>query len=159
MIALHEVPDGRQEIIRVYGDPLAQDFIQRQLMSFELPFVAKASWDLSLRYRWLTMHRYVGDAVVDALLEIMQHRGLDYLVENAYDVTGGTFNLRKKTGSSQLSTHAWGISIDWCPHLGQFGRHSQVPDFIVRAFERRGFIWGGRWKLPDGMHFQACRGY
>lgn len=24
---------------------------------------------------------------------------------------------------------------------------------VVQAFKRQGFLWGGDWKNPDGMHF------
>ncbi len=29
-----------------------------------------------------------------------------------------------------------------------------IPLEIVAAFERRGFIWGGRWAHYDTMHFE-----
>lgn len=159
MKELSVLPDGYAEIMRVYGDPLSAGFIHDQIAAFELPFPLKASWNTAVVYRWMNMHRYVGDVVVDALREMMEYRGLEYLQENAYDVTGGCFNIRKKTGGDRLSTHSWGIAIDMVPQLGLFGKKSYVPDFIVAAFERRGFVWGGRWKLPDGMHFQACKNY
>ena len=28
---------------------------------------------------------------------------------------------------------------------------------LVSAFERWGFTWGGRWLVPDGMHFEIIR--
>ena len=42
---------------------------------------------------------------------------------------------------------------------------NRVPQVIVDAFEAEGFIWGGRWKHYDTMHFEyrpelispACR--
>lgn len=159
MISLPIVPDGYVEILRVYGDPLSQHFVSEHLKSFEVPFPLKASWNPEVKFKWIVLHKYVGDAVVDALREIMDYKGLEYLQENGFDVTGGTYNCRKKTGGTRLSTHAWGIAIDMVPHLGLFGKKSYVPDFIVRAFKRRGFIWGGDWQLKDAMHYQACKGY
>ena len=31
---------------------------------------------------------------------------------------------------------------------------NQIPIQIIQAFERRGFIWGGRWADFDTMHFE-----
>ena len=159
MKELSILPDGYAEILRVYGDPLSRYFVSDRLKSFELPFTMRASWNTSIKYKWMTMHRLIGDVVVDALEEIRDHNGYNYLREECYDIIGGCYNLRKKTSSDQLSTHSWGIAVDICPHLGPFGKRPQMPVFIVEAFEKRGFVWGGRWKLPDGMHFQACKGY
>jgi len=85
---------------------------------------------------------------------------LKYLQENDWDRWGGCFNFRLKRGSNELSTHAWGIAVDINPHIAPFGGDpDKQPYFIVKAFERRGFEWGGRWSYPDGQHFQACHGY
>jgi hypothetical protein len=29
-----------------------------------------------------------------------------------------------------------------------------VPDAVVAAFERHGFVWGGKWLFFDTMHFE-----
>jgi hypothetical protein len=31
---------------------------------------------------------------------------------------------------------------------------NRYPEGLVRAMERRGFIWGGKWHHFDGMHFE-----
>ena len=36
---------------------------------------------------------------------------------------------------------------------------SDLPSGWVAAFEAEGFTWGGRFSLPDPMHFQWCSGY
>jgi hypothetical protein len=28
------------------------------------------------------------------------------------------------------------------------------PDPVIEAFEREGFIWGGKWPFYDNMHFE-----
>jgi hypothetical protein len=80
--------------------------------------------------------------------------------------SAGVFNWRKVSGASNLSVHSFGAAIDlntkfadyWVWAGGKPGRVSawknQYPMDIVEAFERHGFIWGGRWYHYDSMHFE-----
>ncbi len=79
---------------------------------------------------------------------------------------GGTFNWRVIAGTNRLSAHSYGISIDLNPSLGGYWRwetgdglskvkfRRDYPAEIVSAFERQGFIWGGKWYHFDLMHFE-----
>jgi len=166
---LERIPDGLEEILAVYGTPgyveegrflPSQAWIRENLRRFNLSFPLHESWS---PYRTLTSflaHRLVGDAMLDALEEIRDYKGWQYLQENYLDYYGGCFNFRLMRGRDLLSTHSWAIAIDINPHLCPLGADpARQPEFIVEAFVRRGFEWGGRWKRPDGMHFQACVGY
>jgi hypothetical protein len=84
------------------------------------------------------------------------------------------FNCRPATGSSNWSQHAYGLAIDLNPLENPYvsgGRTSHprsVPyldrspyrkgmivegGVVVRAFEARGWGWGGRWSAPiDYQH-------
>jgi len=88
---------------------------------------------------------------------------------------GGTWIWRPIARSRSLSTHAWGIAIDlnvdrsfywrWTPWGQPMQWRNRTPQAIVDAFEAEGFIWGGRWRHFDTMHFEyrpellaeACR--
>jgi hypothetical protein len=87
-----------------------------------------------------------------ALAEL-QARGLASLVNpNDY---GGCFNARLIRGSRQdLSSHAWGAAIDLNVSRNPFGEVPHQDPRLVAIFERWGFAWGGRFLIPDGMHFQ-----
>ena len=62
--------------------------------------------------------------------------------------------------------HSFGAAIDlntryadyWIWAGGKPGRvphyNNKYPMKIVDAFERHGFIWGGRWYHYDTMHFE-----
>lgn len=72
----------------------------------------------------------------------------------------GTYNCRTISGSTTWSHHAWALAVDFDPGRNPFGVDpsrteigSKHMDF-VRAFERVGFVWGGRWSTPDAMHFE-----
>lgn len=57
----------------------------------------------------------------------------------------------------QLSHHAWGIAIDLNASANAFGTKSDQDDRLVETMERWGFTWGGRWLVPDAMHFEWAR--
>jgi hypothetical protein len=159
IIKLDHVPDGLDEIYEYYGDPDAPDFFEKNLRRFNVPFPLRLSWEPDVQVTRILAHKRVGDAIVDALFEIAEYKGADYVHAEGLDYYGGTFANRKKRGIDEPSTHAWAIAIDLNPHRGPLGEQPAMPQFIVDAFERRGFVWGGHFQRPDGMHFQACRGY
>ncbi|MEJ5218857.1 M15 family metallopeptidase [Cognatishimia sp. D5M38] len=83
-----------------------------------------------------------------------------------FEKSGGSFNWRVIAGTNRLSTHSFGIAVDLNTQLGKYWRWdggkpgsvgpfaNEIPFEIVSAFERRGFIWGGKWYHYDGMHFE-----
>ena len=74
---------------------------------------------------------------------------------------GGTFKWRYIAGTKRLSVHSFGAAIDinvkysayWRWSRGK-GYQNKIPHKIVEIFERHGFIWGGKWKHYDTMHFE-----
>ncbi|MCC7320273.1 MAG: M15 family metallopeptidase [Rubellimicrobium sp.] len=80
--------------------------------------------------------------------------------------TGGSFNWRVIAGTDRLSAHSFGAAIDLNTGLGGYWRwsgategaagpfQSTLPPALLAVFERRGFIWGGKWHHFDGMHFE-----
>jgi len=74
---------------------------------------------------------------------------------------GGTFATRTIAGTDRTSAHAWGIAIDIDTSMADYWRNApksgwrnRIPFPIVQAFEREGFVWGGRWFHHDTMHFE-----
>jgi len=112
---------------------------------------------------WMTEKWGVSCQLAAALDEISQS-GDD--VAPFFRQIGGSFNWRRISGTSRLSTHSFGISIDINAQLGQYWKwtgaregavieyENKVPESIVTALERYGFIWGGKWHHFDGMHFE-----
>jgi hypothetical protein len=80
--------------------------------------------------------------------------------------TGGTYNCRNVAGTNGLSLHGFGIAIDVAPNeegywqtadtdrKGRPIRRNHMPPAVVEAFEREGFVWGGRWNRFDTFHFE-----
>jgi hypothetical protein len=52
------------------------------------------------------------------------------------------------------SNHAYGAAIDINAPENPYGATPTMDPRIVKIFERWGFIWGGRFLIPDGMHFE-----
>jgi hypothetical protein len=168
MIKLDYVPSGIDDIKDYYGDPdpdddmiLDTDWLRANVQKFRFPVALVKSWNVAAPISLCWVHRLIGPALIDALNEIVDYKGAQYLIDSKINRWGGGFNFRFKTGSPELSTHGFGIAIDINPDIAPFGEISNQPDFIVEAFTKRGFFWGGEWPMPykDGMHFQAATDY
>jgi len=80
--------------------------------------------------------------------------------------SAGTYNCRAIAGTALTSMHAYGAAIDLNVRYSAYWEWSdkaahglatyknQIPAAIIQAFERHGFIWGGRWADFDTMHFE-----
>jgi hypothetical protein len=69
---------------------------------------------------------------------------------------GGCYGPRflNRDPGAGISHHAWGAAVDINVSGNLFGRVPTMDQRIVAIFERWGFTWGGRWLVPDGMHFE-----
>lgn len=165
MIALAYLP-RYSEIREYYGVPDADN--DRQFDQawwdactevFRLPFTLTASWDAKKRIHYLRLHRLIGMAYLDALEAVLRRIGATELAHRGWNVLGDALNLRAMKSSPDLSTHAYGISVDHNNHIaGWLAKPCTQPKVFVEEFEARGFVWGGRFprKYWDPMHFQAC---
>ncbi|MEM8729497.1 MAG: M15 family metallopeptidase [Pseudomonadota bacterium] len=101
---------------------------------------------------------------LDAALRAIAAQGTDY--SRFFQSVGGSFNWRRIAGTNRLSAHSFGIALDLNAKLGGYWRWSgaqpgaaqvydnKIPEGIVSALERYGFVWGGKWHHFDGMHFE-----
>lgn len=73
----------------------------------------------------------------------------------------GCYENRNKGGSSNKSTHAWGIAVDLNAKSNAQGTDGTMSKDVVRIFEEEGFAWGGYFSgtKKDPMHFQFASGY
>jgi hypothetical protein len=91
--------------------------------------------------------------VVGAMREL-QSRGLAGLVRTG----DGCFSPRMQVGNSYaLSRHAYGIAVDINAGTNPYGEKPNQDPRLIETMERWGFTWGGRWLVPDGMHFEFVR--
>lgn len=105
--------------------------------------------------------------------EITCHRGLFPQLHQAMQQTldaglaftidpgdfGGCYGPRfiDSNPGGRLSHHSWGIAIDFNVAQNRPGTPPDLDRRFVRIMENNGFTWGGRWLIPDGMHFEWVR--
>jgi D-alanyl-D-alanine carboxypeptidase-like protein len=53
-----------------------------------------------------------------------------------------------------ISHHTWGLAVDFNVAHNLYGTPGTMDPRVVEIFERWGFEWGGRWLVPDPMHFE-----
>jgi D-alanyl-D-alanine carboxypeptidase-like protein len=96
-------------------------------------------------------HRRFVPLVRGAMRELVR-QGLEELVRS-YD---GCYAARHTLGvpSASLSHHSWGIAIDINAGDNPFGSEPTQDKRLVEVMERWGMIWGGRFIVPDGHHFE-----
>lgn len=89
-----------------------------------------------------------------AAMDAVKTEGLAYAVDP--DDFGGCYSPRfiDSNPGGRLSHHSWGIAFDMNVAENAFGTEPDLDHRLVRVMEDHGFTWGGRWLIPDGMHFE-----
>ena len=99
----------------------------------------------------ITCHRRFVPLVRGAMRELVS-QGLEELIQGY----AGCYAARHTLGvpGASLSHHSWGIAIDINAEDNPFGAEPTQDMRLVRVMERWGMIWGGRFIVPDGHHFE-----
>jgi hypothetical protein len=146
------------ELIAFYGKP------GTNLVMLDLPYPLHLSWDLRSVVTRTQCNAKVKDSLERVLGQVLAHYGIQRIGSLRLDLFGGGFNLRKKRGSTNMSTHAWGIAFDFDPDHNQLkwtrDRASFArPEYDAwwRCWEDEGWVSLGRAKNFDWMHVQAAR--
>lgn len=123
------------------------------------PYRMVLAWDPSKVVSTIRVHRKCIDSLDKILHAIEAHYGSQAAIERAgMHLFGGCYAFRLKRGGSSLSNHSWASAIDLDPARNGFGDATPAMDpAVVAIFAREGWVWGGKWSKPDGMHFQAAR--
>jgi hypothetical protein len=120
----------------------------------------------------VSVHRDIAGAMKRIDEEIRKWEGAKTFIASIKSIGG--YNWREIAGTQRMSYHSWGLAIDIQPKsLGgkaiywqwERGRNNDwmlvplesrwnPPDPVIGAFEKEGFIWGGKWPLYDNMHFE-----
>jgi hypothetical protein len=90
-------------------------------------------------------------------LEGAIHELIDKGLEDTIVSYSGCYSARHvlRNPTAGLSHHSWGIAVDVNVQQGNlFGDEPHQDPRLVRVMERWGFIWGGDFVVPDGMHFE-----
>lgn len=137
-----------------------KEWERRNLVTVLVPWPVKTA-----KYgneRPLVVHRLVASRFVE-LFGRWDNAGLLPLLKtfDGSHVTRLKRGQEKALDTSKLSTHAFGAAIDVNARWNAFGARpaargaeGSVVDLIPIALDC-GFVWGGFWPKPDGMHLEA----
>lgn len=130
-------PDGSLQV--------EDEWRKENIVSARIPLLGRAA-----------CHRALFPQLRSALAAIAAE-GLGYAINR--EQFGGCYSPRfiGRDPSGKLSHHAWGIAVDVNVAENAPGTRPDQDERIVRIFEDHGFTWGGRWLVPDGMHFEWVR--
>jgi hypothetical protein len=104
----------------------------------------------------ITCHRTLV-AQLRAALRAVARAGLAHLIN--VPQFGGCYSPRfiNRDPDGRLSHHSWGVAVDLNARDNAFGTRPDQDPRLVEIMEAHGFTWGGRWLVPDGMHFEWVR--
>lgn len=155
-----------------YGDPALSvngkikanpDWESENLVMVRLPWKARAAWNSKLTIHALQVHKNAAPSLERALTAIWTQAGQRQTEIDRIGLSqvGGGYNFRESRSNAGLSTHAYGCAVDFDPVRNALGDDTPflaLPDnrYVIDAFRKEGWAWGGHWPHPDGMHFQAA---
>ncbi len=138
-----------------YGDP-GQNQIASQMVPVVPPF---AMYYEGKRVKAIQFHRRAAPALLAALNEIWDYCQHDQAKVDAAGVSkyAGAYNHRLVRGStSKWSNHAYAAAIDLNAAENGLYAKGNMPQFVIDAFCRQGWMWGGWYTgRKDPMHFEA----
>lgn len=135
--AARPLPDGRLDVHPAWA--------KKNIQEKEVPILGR-----------ITCHRLFVEQVADALAAA-RSQGMASLIDPGE--YAGCYSARfiLSDPSGRLSSHAWGAAIDINAPGNAYGAEPTMSRRLVRHMEEWGFFWGGRWMIPDGMHFEWAR--
>ncbi|MDQ4024456.1 MAG: M15 family metallopeptidase [Actinomycetota bacterium] len=157
---------GENPFLR-YGDAVLPQLIVKSVFG-EFAAAPRADGFLDVDPAWRRAH--IRTAQVPLLGHVTCHRSLFPQLRRALrrvasanlsfavDPTdfGGCYSARfiNRNPAGRISHHSWGIAVDVNVGENAYGTKADQDMRLVRIMEGAGFTWGGRWVVPDGMHFE-----
>lgn len=154
------MPLADEDVVAAFGDPAAylledggiSPFWERRILgTIPLPAPLPLSWDRGRRVTGIRCHRLIAPFMMAAFEAVWNN-------PEAWadlDDFAGCYAWRPRRGNPHgLSRHGWGIAVDVDAVHNPYGVKPHMHPITVQAFEAQGFEWGGRWPVPDGMHFE-----
>lgn len=141
-----------------YGPPCSVS-----MSRIEIPWTMKLAWDKKTRIQTISVHEKCAESLSRIFQDVSNTYSTREINEYGLNLFGGSYNCRKMRGSGRMSTHAWGIALDFDPERNQL-RWDANKAFLARPelepfwqiWEREGWTSLGREKNYDWMHVQAA---
>jgi hypothetical protein len=132
---------------RAYADPNRLGYLRMQ-PAFTQDHLASRQVPLLGRF---TCHRKVFPPLIAAMREL-RSLGRGAVIRNFAGCYNARMVMRRPSGA--ISHHSWGAAVDINSLTNPYGSPPNQPAILVRVMREHGFTWGGRWTVPDGMHFE-----
>ncbi len=156
----------QNDVDAFYGNPRGLDgqesaaWVSDNIVRLSPPWKLVTAWDFQ-PVKAIRIHRLCSESlarVFDAIWDAAGHKQ-ERVNEWGMHLYAGGFNYRLMRGSTRLSMHSWGCAVDFDSARNDFG--DRTPNFatipqVLNAFAAEEWTWGGRWRKPDGMHWQAA---
>lgn len=158
----------KASLIGFYGNPDA-NADGRPDLKWEVENIVRIKPAFPMFWSWsmqpvksIAIHKKCAESLSDILADIGRHIHHDDIARFQIDRCGGGYNFRPMRGLNSLSVHSYGAAIDLSPEINAMGvkygsRRNMIPQKVVDIFAAHGWGWGGLWKRPDAMHFQATK--
>lgn len=126
------------------------------------PWPMVLAWNTRAAVREISCHEAVAASLDRVLRRVASAYSPEAINRLGLHLFGGCFALRNKRGGSTLSTHAYGVALDWDPERNQLKwtrarARLGKPDAEEwwRCWEAEGWLSLGRARNFDWMHVQA----
>jgi hypothetical protein len=120
----------------------------------------------------VTVHKDIAEPLKRVEAEIRKWSGTGDFISSIGSIDG--YSWRQIAGTQRMSYHSLGLAVDIQPKrlggkaiywLWEMERNKDwmlvplekrwnPPHHVIEAFEKEGFIWGGKWPVYDNMHFE-----
>jgi hypothetical protein len=151
----------------VYGNPRGKNgdasatWESANIVRVRAPWHLVTAWDFMPITTGVRIHKLCSASLtkIFELIWTAANHDQQKINEWGMNLYAGGYNFRLMRGSSTLSMHSWGCAIDFDSARNAYG--DKTPNFaripaVLAAFESEEWTWGGKWRKPDGMHWQAA---
>lgn len=163
--------DKAPDLNAFYGTPRKNDdcaAITPRIVRVDSPWRMPLDWNLSQSRRFFKVHELVAQSLERVLTQIEASYSEAEVQQLGLNRFSGDYVCRKITGGTRMSTHAYGIAIDFYGSKNELRRttHDTPPPTLAHAdcqpfweaFENEGWYSLGRSQNYDWMHIQAAKG-
>lgn len=157
----HHFPMEKFELLNNYYGPPCE----AEIVYVSTPWKLRLDWNLNASTSKIAIHKKLAPSLEKIVTSVFDTYGLDGIKEHGLDRYGGSYNCRKKRGSSHTwSTHSWGIAIDWFPSKNALRVDDRTASLAQedldpwwKIWEDEGWLSLGRKENRDWMHIQAAK--
>ena len=153
----------------------SSDFLDHLFGTSEIELRTQCDWVPFLEHK-AYMNHFCEEALSNVEEEILKAAQTDQEVQAFIDNldTIFSFQLRNIRGTNNVSYHSYGLALDLVPtsynkkhanwkwstalvdewHTIPLEERWSPPQKVIDAFEKNGFVWGGKWSHFDNIHFE-----